>query len=77
MDDRSPEDNAGAAHLDTVEFNSSTLYRYATVCVSELADAMNGDVAQAVCDFVDAFIAPCLQENRTPSLTVLSRTLCM
>lgn len=57
VDDRSPEDNAGAAHLDTVEFNSSTLYRYATVCVSDLANAMNGDAAQAVCDFVDAFIA--------------------
>lgn len=57
VDDRSLGDNAGAAHLDTVEFNSSTLYRYATVCVSELANAMNGDAAQAVCDFVDAFIA--------------------
>lgn len=57
VDDRSPEDNAGAAHLDTVEFNSSTLYRYATVCVSDLANAMNGDAAQAVCDFLDAFIA--------------------
>lgn len=57
VDDRSPEDNAGAAHLDTVEFNSSTLYRYATVCVSDLANAMNGDAAQAVRDFVDAFIA--------------------
>ena len=57
VDDRSPEDNAGAAHLDTVEFNSSTLYRYATVCVSDLANAMNGDAAQAVRDFADAFIA--------------------
>lgn len=57
VDDRSPEDNAGAAHLDTVEFNSSTLYRYATVCVSDLANSMNGDAAQAVRDFVDAFIA--------------------
>ena len=57
VDDRSPEDNAGAAHLDTVEFNSSTLYRYATVCVSDLANTMNGDAAQAVRDFVDAFIA--------------------
>lgn len=56
VDDRSPEDNAGAAHLDTVEFNSSTLYRYATVCVSDLAKTMCGDAAQAVRDFVDAFI---------------------
>ena len=29
MDDLSPEDSVGAAHLDTIEFNSSTLYRYA------------------------------------------------
>lgn len=56
VDDRSPADNAGAAHLDTVEFNSSTLYRYATVCVGELANTLKGDTAQAVHDFVDAFI---------------------
>lgn len=56
VDDRAPEDNAGAAHLDTVEFNSSTLYRYATVCVSELAAMLDSDAAQAVRNFVDAFI---------------------
>lgn len=56
VDDRSPADNAGAAHLDTVEFNSSTLYRYATMCVGELANTLKGDTAQAVRDFVDAFI---------------------
>lgn len=57
VDDRSPEDNAGAAHLDTVEFNSSTLYRYATVCVSDLVNTLNGDASQAVHDFAEAFIA--------------------
>lgn len=57
VDDCAPEDNAGAAHLDTVEFNSSTLYRYATVCISDLASTMKGNVAKAVCDFVDAFVA--------------------
>lgn len=56
VDDRSPADNAGAAHLDTVEFNSSTLYRYATVCVGELENALKGDTAQVVRDFVNAFI---------------------
>lgn len=56
VDDCSPADNAGAAHLDTVEFNSSTLYRYATVCVSDLAETLGGDAAKAVCDFADAFI---------------------
>lgn len=34
VDDCAPEDNAGAGHLGTVEYNSATLYRYATVNVS-------------------------------------------
>ena len=37
VDDCQAEDNAGAGHLGTVEYNSSTLYRYATVNVMELA----------------------------------------
>ncbi len=36
VDDLSPEDNAGAGMLGTIEFNSSTLYRYANVAVHEL-----------------------------------------
>ncbi len=36
VDDLSPEDNAGAGMLGNVEFNSSTLYRYANVAVHEL-----------------------------------------
>ena len=36
VDDLAPEDNAGAGMLGTVEFNSSTLYRYANVAVHEL-----------------------------------------
>ena len=36
VDDCQAEDNAGAGHLGTVEYNSSTLYRYATVNVMEL-----------------------------------------
>ena len=36
VDDCQVEDNAGAGHLGTVEYNSSTLYRYATVNVMEL-----------------------------------------
>lgn len=37
VDDCAPEDNAGAGHLGTVEYNSATLYRYATVNLLELA----------------------------------------
>ncbi len=36
VDDKKPEDNAGAGMLGTVEYNSSTLYRYANVAVHEL-----------------------------------------
>ena len=36
VDDCQVEDNAGAGHLGTVEYNSATLYRYATVNVMEL-----------------------------------------
>ena len=36
VDDLAPEDNAGAGMLGTIEFNSSTLYRYGNVAVHEL-----------------------------------------
>lgn len=36
VDDLAPEDNPGAGMLGTVEFNSSTMYRYANVAVHEL-----------------------------------------
>lgn len=36
VDDLAPEDNAGAGMLGTIEFNASTLYRYANVAVHEL-----------------------------------------
>lgn len=58
IDDKAPDDNAGASMIGTVEFNSSTLYRYATVDV----DALNrnlGDVgasAKALGAFARAFI---------------------
>lgn len=56
VDDCAPEDNAGAGHLGTVEFNSSTMYRYATVNVAELAQSMEEDTACVVRGFADAFI---------------------
>ena len=56
VDDCALADNAGAAHLDTVEYNSSTLYRYATICVNDLQKNMGGDVSQAVRSFGEAFI---------------------
>lgn len=56
VDDLQTEDNAGAGHLGTIEFNSSTLYRYANVNASELAETLGKEnVAEAVKKFGQAF----------------------
>ena len=57
VDDCAPEDNAGAGHLGTVEYNSSTLYRYATVNVMELAGQLGAaQAAETVRAFGEAFL---------------------
>lgn len=57
VDDLSPEDNAGAGHIGTVEFNSSVLYRYATLNLTDLAGTLQpGEVKRAAIAFVEAFI---------------------
>ena len=57
VDDLSPEDTAGAGHLGTIEFNSSTLYRYATLNLTELEESMGkADTPVAARGFVEAFI---------------------
>jgi CRISPR system Cascade subunit CasC len=56
VDDLAPEDNAGAAHIGTTEFNSSTLYRYATVAVHELYKQLKDDAISALCEFIRAFV---------------------
>ena len=57
MDDCQAEDNAGASHLGTVEYNSSTLYRYATVNVMELAGQLGAaQAAETVRAFGEAFL---------------------
>jgi len=57
VDDLAPEDNTGAGHLGTVEFNSSTLYRYATVNLVELSNALGKQVtAETAAKFVEAFV---------------------
>ena len=56
VDDCQAEDNAGAGHLGTVEYNSSTLYRYATVNVMELARQLGAaQAAETVRAFGEAF----------------------
>ncbi|MGI5901000.1 MAG: type I-E CRISPR-associated protein Cas7/Cse4/CasC [Desulfitobacteriia bacterium] len=55
VDDLSLEDSTGAGHIGTVEFNSSTLYRYATVDAHNLYKNLQGDTPEAICGFVRAF----------------------
>ena len=51
------DDNAGAGHLGTVENTSSTLYRYATVNVMELAGQLGAEqAAETVRAFGEAFL---------------------
>ncbi len=56
VDDYAPEDSVGAGHIDTAEFNSSTLYRYATVNVAQLKKSFSVSVAEIIRGFAEAFI---------------------
>lgn len=74
VDDKAPEDNAGAGMIGTVEFNSATLYRYATISVHGLMDIL-GDreaTAKAVSEFVRAFLLtmPTGKQNTFANRTV-------
>ncbi|NLM17636.1 MAG: type I-E CRISPR-associated protein Cas7/Cse4/CasC [Candidatus Riflebacteria bacterium] len=60
-DDISHEDSAGAGMLGTIEFNSSTLYRYANVAIHELKKQMASHedpkaLAETLKLFVEAFV---------------------
>jgi CRISPR system Cascade subunit CasC len=55
VDDIALEDHAGAGHIGAVEFNSATLYRYATVAVHALHMYLGDDTADAIREFVRAF----------------------
>ena len=57
IDDRKPDDQAGAAMIETVEYNSSTLYRYANISAHELLNQL-GDkdsTINAIKLFIEAF----------------------
>lgn len=56
VDDCKISDDAGAGHLGTMEYNSSTLYRYATVNVTELRETVGDETAEAVRGFAEAMI---------------------
>lgn len=57
IDDLAPEDNSGAGMLGNIEYNSSTLYRYANIAVHELNSQLkdNEVVINAVKLFVESF----------------------
>lgn len=73
VDDLAPEDNAGAGMIGTVEFNSSTLYRYATIAAHDLEGKLGGEdaAASAVKNFAKAFISsmPTGKQNTFANLT--------
>lgn len=79
VDDKAPEDNSGAGMIGTVEFNSATLYRYATVALDRLVENLGDNAAavRATQAFAQAFITsmPTGKQNtfgnRTPVDAVL------
>ncbi|WP_250292179.1 type I-E CRISPR-associated protein Cas7/Cse4/CasC [Frankia sp. CiP1_Cm_nod1] len=48
VDDENPKEDTGAGMIGTVEFQSATLYRFATVGLRQLADNLDGDVEATV-----------------------------
>ncbi|MEV0217541.1 type I-E CRISPR-associated protein Cas7/Cse4/CasC [Micromonospora sp. NPDC050695] len=54
-DEKSREEDAGAAMIGTVEFTSATLYRFATLDVHHLAENLDNDI-DATIDAVRAFL---------------------
>lgn len=59
VDDLQSEENSGAGMIGTVEFNSATLYRYATVEMGALIKNLDGEVERALdlsVAFVKAFV---------------------
>lgn len=58
VDDISKEESQGAGMLGTVEYNSSTLYRYANVAAHELLNQLGSveDTVGAIRLFVEAFV---------------------
>lgn len=59
VDDENPAEDTGAGMIGTVEFNSATLYRYATVGLHQLVENLGGDIdaaGNALQRFVDGFV---------------------
>lgn len=74
VDDRNPESESGAGMIGTVEFNSSTMYRFATINVGGLMHNLgNADaVGRAAAAFTQGFITsmPTGKQNTFGNRTV-------
>lgn len=55
VDDENPDEETGAGMIGNVEFNSATLYRYATVAFPQLVENLGGD-EDAALDALDGFL---------------------
>jgi len=59
VDDENPREETGAGMIGTVEFNSATLYRFATIALHQLLENLGGDVEAAAIAlevFLNAFV---------------------
>ena len=74
VDDKSPDDETGAGMIGTIEFDSATLYRYATVNVDALKKNLGDSAAtaRAVEAFVRSFVTsmPTGKQNSFANRTV-------
>jgi len=82
VDDCAPEDNAGAGMMGTIEFNSATLYRYASLAVHELCREIDDPqvVGRTVQEFARAFVLsmPTGKQNTFANQTIPDAVLvCM
>ncbi|CAG7574687.1 CRISPR system Cascade subunit CasC [Barrientosiimonas humi] len=74
VDDKNPEDESGAGMLGTIEFNSATIYRYATINLDGLFANLGDEQAtvRAAQAFVHAFVSsmPTGKQNTFANRTV-------
>lgn len=81
VDDCAAADNAGAAMLDTVGFNSSTLYRYANINVDSLREQVGDDKATVagIAAFIETFVRsmPTGKQNTFANRTLPSACVVM
>lgn len=79
VDDCAADDNAGAGMIGTVDFNSSTFYRYATVNLDSLRVQLGDDEAAArgARAFIEAFVRsmPTGKQNTFANRTLPSAVL--